>query len=156
MYRKRQNYILRTVLIVFLILTFRALKVDSCFVKKPSVYGIYIHNNVIILRSTSVFKKGWQYISMAIHLKKSPISYEALSHACCWFSLRDVYGDQPISHSLQYVSLLSLILPFQINICTRTYIIALILLAFTTRRIVRSVHLALSPKRFTTLFDFQL
>ena len=34
MYRKRQNYILRTVLIVFLILTFSALKVDLCFVKK--------------------------------------------------------------------------------------------------------------------------
>ena len=34
MYRKRQNYILRTVLIVFLILTSSALKVDLCFVKK--------------------------------------------------------------------------------------------------------------------------
>ena len=33
-YRKRQNYILRTVLIVFLILTSSALRVDLCFVKK--------------------------------------------------------------------------------------------------------------------------
>ena len=34
MYRKRQNYILRAVLFVFLILTSSALKVDLCFVKK--------------------------------------------------------------------------------------------------------------------------
>ena len=33
MYRKRQNYILRTVLIVFLILNSSALKVNLCFVK---------------------------------------------------------------------------------------------------------------------------
>ena len=33
-YRKRQNYTLRTVLIVFLILTSSALRVDLCFVKK--------------------------------------------------------------------------------------------------------------------------
>ena len=34
MYMERQNYILRTVLIVFLILIFSALRVDLCFVKK--------------------------------------------------------------------------------------------------------------------------
>ena len=33
MYRKRQNYIPRTVVIVFLISTSSALKVDLCFVK---------------------------------------------------------------------------------------------------------------------------
>ena len=37
MYRKRQNHILRTVLIVFLILTSSALKVDLCFVKKIEI-----------------------------------------------------------------------------------------------------------------------
>ena len=34
MYRKGQNYIIRTVLSAFLILTSSALKVDLCFVKK--------------------------------------------------------------------------------------------------------------------------
>ena len=41
MYRRRKNYILRTVLIV-LILTFNALKVDLCFVKKIKTVKIVI------------------------------------------------------------------------------------------------------------------
>ena len=41
---------------------------------------------------------------------------------CCWLSLRDVWWDQPISHSLQNVPLLSLILPFETDICMRIYL----------------------------------
>ena len=37
--------------------------------------------------------------------------------------LRDVWWDQPISHSLLHASLFSLILPFQIDIRTRKYIL---------------------------------
>ena len=33
-------------------------------------------------------------------------------------------------------------------------VLALTLLAFTTRRMVRSAHLALSPARFTVEFDY--
>ena len=41
-------------------------------------------------------------------------------HSCCWLSLRDVWRDQPISHSLLYASLHSLILLFRGNIHTST------------------------------------
>ena len=40
--------------------------------------------------------------------------YIIFSHSCCWLSPWDVWWDQPISHSPQYVSLISLILPYQI------------------------------------------
>ena len=48
--------------------------------------------------------------------------YLLFSHSCCWLSLRDVWWDQPISHSVQNVWLLSLISPFQMDIFTRKYI----------------------------------
>ena len=41
------------------------------------------------------------------------------SHSCCWLSLRDVWWDQPISHSLTYASLHTLILRCQMDIRTR-------------------------------------
>ena len=51
MYRKQQNYILRTVLIVFLILYSSALKVDLSFVKK-------IETNIIVILSIIKEKYG--------------------------------------------------------------------------------------------------
>ena len=48
------------------------------------------------------------------------------SHSSCWLSLRDVWWDQPISHSLQNVPLLSFILSFQIDRRTRKYIYCIV------------------------------
>ena len=45
----------------------------------------------------------------------------SFSHLCCWLSLRDVWISP--SHTLQNASLLSLILPLQLDIRTRKYIL---------------------------------
>ena len=45
------------------------------------------------------------------------------SHSCCWLSLWEVWWDQPISHFRPCASLISLLLPFQIDIRTRKYIL---------------------------------
>ena len=45
--------------------------------------------------------------------------FYTFSHSCCRLSLRDVWWDQSISHSPSFASLLSWIVPFQVDFRTK-------------------------------------
>ena len=78
-----------------------------------------IHNNTMSFYEINWFTKRLLCCCTAA-VSRLVCNIIVFSHSCCWLSLWDVHvwWDQPIWHSLIFASLISLILPFQIDIRT--------------------------------------
>ena len=94
----------------------------------------------------NVKRLHWLPVKFCIHFKTSTITYRTLKDNRS-VNLTELLAQPKFSKYLRFT------FPYE-NKPRVMSILALKLLAFTTRPMVRSTHLALSPIRFTNQFDF--